>query len=162
MRGGPPAGANKLRSSAGRFIMVPTFRLCHPTLIDTFMVDAAHRNSPTPNSPTPDEAPAPSQEREAWPGLQAPPLVALGRVVATPAAIVALLEGGGEPGELLQRHRRGDWGDLCEEDRAVNRKAVVLGYRLLSAYTLPASGEKIWIITEADRSMTTLLLPSEY
>lgn len=118
----------------------------------SLMLDASQQNSQTP-------APQPEQE---WPELQAPPLFSIGRVVATPAAIVALLEGEGEPSALLQRHRRGDWGDLDAEDRAVNRKALLFGQRLLSAYTLPANGEKIWIITEADRSVTTLLLPSEY
>lgn len=91
-----------------------------------------------------------------------PASFALGQVVATPGALHALEAAHITPAQLLARHQLGDWGDLDAHDRAVNRKALVLGYRLLSAYTLPESGEKIWIITEADRSVTTLLLPSEY
>jgi len=61
----------------------------------------------------------------------------------------------------LRRHCHGDWGDVCAEDRAANNRAVVEGTRILSAYDtkdLP----KIWIITEADRSVTTVLFPDEY
>jgi len=61
----------------------------------------------------------------------------------------------------LARHLRGDWGDLCPEDRDANQKALQSGGRLFSAYQdegLP----KIWIITEADRSATTILFPEEY
>jgi hypothetical protein len=130
----------------GRFTSFPTLS----------MLDASDRNAPT------SEKAQPQEQTQEWLGLRSPVLFSIGRVVATPAAIVAIVEADGEPGQLLQRHRRGDWGDLCEEDRAANRKAVVLGYRLLSAYTLPDTGQKIWIITEADRSVTTLLLPSEY
>ena len=60
-----------------------------------------------------------------------------------------------------QHHVAGDWGELDEEDRRENELSVARGFRLLSSYTL-SSGEKLWIITEADRSSTTLLLPSEY
>jgi len=97
-----------------------------------------------------------------------PPLFELGRVVATPAALEALRAPLIQLADLLNRHQRGDWGDLCAEDRAVNRKAAVLGYRLRASYTLPATGAKakagakLWIITEADRSATTLLLPEAY
>ena len=91
-----------------------------------------------------------------------PPLFDLGRVVATPDALEALRDAATDAWELLHRHQRGDWGDMCVEDRELNRKAVTLGYRLLSCYLLPDTKEKIWIITEADRSATTLLLPSEY
>lgn len=85
----------------------------------------------------------------------------LGQVVATPGALAAL-EGAGEFGlTYLQRHQAGDWGVLCAEDREVNQRALRLGQRILSQYELP-TGEKIWIITEWDRSYTTLLLPSEY
>ena len=61
---------------------------------------------------------------------------------------------------LLDRHVQGDWGELDEEDIQTNNEALKLGNRILSAYTL--DGEKIWIITEWDRSVTTLLFPSEY
>jgi len=91
-----------------------------------------------------------------------PPLFELGKVLATPGALEALRDALTEPAALLHRHQRGDWGNLCAEDWAANRKALVLGYRLLSSYTLPDSGENLWIITEADRSETTLLLPEEY
>jgi len=65
------------------------------------------------------------------------------------------------PLEYLSRHTRGDWGDVDELDRRENERSLVHGFRLLSAYTL-ISGTKIWIITEADRSVTTVLLPEEY
>ena len=62
---------------------------------------------------------------------------------------------------LIARHAKGDWGMCCEEDRQANEAALQHGARLLSAYK-SESGEKVWIITEADRSATTVLLPSEY
>jgi len=76
-------------------------------------------------------------------------------------ALQAIREAGQEPAALLARHVVGDWGELDQEDERENQYSLVHGFRLLSAYTL-ASGEKIWIITEADRSSTTLLLPAEY
>ncbi len=85
----------------------------------------------------------------------------LGKLVATPGALDALKENGVNALEFLRRHQRGDWGDLCAEDTAANERAVREGMRLLSAYHL-ADRRKIWVITEADRSVTTLLLPSEY
>jgi hypothetical protein len=63
---------------------------------------------------------------------------------------------------LLQRHVNGDWGDLSEDDRRENELSVREGFRILSAYILPRTRVKLWIITEADRSVTTFLLPSEY
>ena len=62
---------------------------------------------------------------------------------------------------FLVRHARGDWGDLCADDRRENARALREGGRLMSTYTLK-SGQTLWIITEADRSVTTLLLPLEY
>jgi len=88
-------------------------------------------------------------------------LFPLGRVVATPGALEALTEAGVDPAKLLDRHVVGDWGELCEEDRQENEFSLNRGFRLLSSYPLP-NGQKLWIITEADRSATTLLLPSEY
>jgi len=85
----------------------------------------------------------------------------LGDVVATPGALDALCEAQQEPLELLRRHQTGDWGDLDEEDKAENEFSLTHDLRLLSAYTLPTQ-VKIWVITEWDRSVTTLLLPSEY
>jgi hypothetical protein len=61
----------------------------------------------------------------------------------------------------LRRHLRGDWGELDREDRAANDQALLEGRRLLSAYTTE-TGTKFWIVTEADRSVTTVLLPGEY
>ena len=88
------------------------------------------------------------------------PLLPLGRVVATPGALKLLVEAGGRPFELLARHATGDWGQLCAFDQRQNRIALRDGYRVLSSY--PIGGERVWIITEADRSITTILLPEEY
>lgn len=88
------------------------------------------------------------------------PLFQLGQVVATPAALSLLDEHNKTPAEFLSRHHAGDWGDLCKEDREANDAAVKNGDRIFSAYKI--DDDKIWIITEADRSSTTLLLPSEY
>jgi hypothetical protein len=63
--------------------------------------------------------------------------------------------------EYLNRHVQGDWGDLGLEDKRANDRALAFGARILSAYDLP-TGERLWIITEADRSATTILLPEEY
>ena len=65
------------------------------------------------------------------------------------------------PAELLSRHARGDWGSVCEEDAELNNQALIDGSRLLSSYSLK-DDTKLWIITEADRSSSTLLLPEEY
>ncbi len=89
------------------------------------------------------------------------PLFRLGQVVLTPGAIRALEEARLCPWDFLARHSAGDWGDLDEEDWHLNDEAVKDGSRILSAY-LTAKGERVWVITEADRSVTTLLLPSEY
>lgn len=85
----------------------------------------------------------------------------LGQILATPGALAALEEAGQRPEEFLNRHLSGDWGDLDEQDKAENELSVQQGFRILSAYTL-TSREKLWIITEADRSSTTLLRPDEY
>ena len=90
------------------------------------------------------------------------PRFVLGRVVATPGALEALERAGVPPLRLLGRHETGDRGDLGDEDKAANESALLTGERLLSAYNLPETGERIWIITEWDRSVTTLLLPQEY
>ena len=89
------------------------------------------------------------------------PLFVLGQVVATPGALAALEEAGQTPAEFLDRHRIGDWGELGEEDKQENELSVQKGFRILSAYILN-TGVKIWLITEADRSATTFLLPEEY
>lgn len=84
-----------------------------------------------------------------------------GHVYATPGALVALAQVGHTPARYIFRHSRGDWGDLPESDKALNDQALVDGERVLSSYTL-TTGEKLWVITEWDRSSTTLLLPHEY
>jgi hypothetical protein len=84
----------------------------------------------------------------------------LGRVVATPGALKLLMEKGGHPFDYLTRHAAGDWGELCAFDRRQNEIALRDGYRVLSSYEVPAG--RVWVITEADRSITTILLPEEY
>ena len=93
--------------------------------------------------------------------VQDKPMFELGRLVATPGALMALKTAHSSAWELLKRHITGDWGDLDAEDKAENELSVREGFRILSSYTLP-DGTKLWIITEADRSVTTLLLPEEY
>lgn len=89
-------------------------------------------------------------------------LFELGCTVITTAAHEALKESGQTPHEFLQRHQMGDWGDeLSEGDRKENELSLKEGFRLLSAYKTKA-GQTIWIITEHDRSYTTVLLPSDY
>lgn len=90
------------------------------------------------------------------------PLFPLGQVVATPDALAALDEADESAMPLLSRHQSGDWGDLCEEDRQLNEEAVKACSRILSSYVLKATGQKVWIISEADRSSTTILLPENY
>ncbi len=89
-------------------------------------------------------------------------LFELGRVIATPDALDALQENNANITELLIRHVGGDWGDLSNEDRLENEQSVKNGWRILSSYPLNNKGDKVWIITEADRSSTCLLLPKEY
>jgi hypothetical protein len=84
----------------------------------------------------------------------------LGKVVATPGALKLLIEVRVHPFDYLARHATGDWGDLCAFDRRQNEIALRDGYRVLSSY--PVERERLWIITEADRSVTTILLPEEY
>lgn len=87
------------------------------------------------------------------------PRFTLGQVVATPGALSALLEANQTPFEFLARHITGDWGELDPHDLQENEFALERGGRLLSRYQT-AQGVVIWIITEWDRSATTLLLPS--
>jgi hypothetical protein len=90
------------------------------------------------------------------------PRFPMGRPVITPAAQAAFDAAGIEGVLLLARHIHGDWGDLSVEDATANELALLTGKRLLSSYNLPDRRSKIWIITEADRSATTILLPEEY
>ncbi|QDH60965.1 hypothetical protein [Pandoraea pnomenusa] len=85
----------------------------------------------------------------------------LGRLLATPAAVDAIQSTGASIYALVNRHACGDWGDLPEADREQNELSVVAGQRVLSCYALTGD-QKVWIITEADRSTTTILLPDEY
>ena len=89
------------------------------------------------------------------------PLFDLGQLVATPGALAALEKTGQNAMEFLSRHVSGDWGELPQEDKDENQLSLAKGFRLLSSYRT-SSGDKIWVITEADRSHTTLLLPDEY
>ena len=82
----------------------------------------------------------------------------LGMVLATPS--VLKLASQPDLVSLLDRHSAGDWGDVCDEDKQANDEALESGDRILSSYRL--SGTKVWVITEADRSATTILLPEEY
>lgn len=95
------------------------------------------------------------------------PRFELGQLVATPGALEAcsnvLMQ------KCLARHRTGDWGCICDEDKQANEEALIEGLRILSAYPIdpakPCEGfgeNTLWIITEADRSVTTFLLPEEY
>jgi hypothetical protein len=94
----------------------------------------------------------------------------MGTVVATPGAMAAfnregdmdLLDSSAQAILLLLRHSTGDWGIVPEEDAALNELALAEGGRIMSAYILRYTQEKIWVITEADRETTTFLLPDEY
>jgi hypothetical protein len=92
--------------------------------------------------------------------IQVKPLFALGRTLATPGALEAMQLIGISPLALLSRHQRGDWGDLGKEDKQTNEQALTFGDRIFSSYNLASA--KFWVITEADRSATTILLPEDY
>lgn len=89
------------------------------------------------------------------------PKFPLGQLVATPGALAAFERSGDNPACFIRRHVLGDWGELCADDVSENEFSLQNGLRLLSAYRLK-DGTKIWVITEADRSVTTVLLPEEY
>jgi len=82
----------------------------------------------------------------------------LGQLVMTPGAQTTFDEK--TRAECLQRHAKGDWGDLDDEDKRLNTRSVSTGGRLMSSYTI--GDKELWVVTEADRSVTTLLLPEEY
>ncbi|CAJ0701064.1 plasmid related protein [Ralstonia wenshanensis] len=90
-----------------------------------------------------------------------PPRLPLGQLVATPAAIAALAAADVSIFKLVNHHARGDWGDLSTEDLALNDLAAITGQRVLSSYLI-GSGQKVWVVTEWDRSVTTVLLPDDY
>ena len=84
----------------------------------------------------------------------------LGQIVATPGALKLLKEAGEDPLSYLSRHRLGNWGEIDTHDRRQNELSLKHGWRILGSYSV--ADRCIWIITEADRSMTTILLPEEY
>jgi hypothetical protein len=84
----------------------------------------------------------------------------LGKVVATPGALNVLLEAGEDPVSYLARHSSGDWGALNAHDCRENELSLKHGWRIVSSY--PIGDGCVWVITEADRSVTTILLPEEY
>ncbi len=86
---------------------------------------------------------------------------ALGQIVMTPSAAAAFAATGERPFPFLARHQQGDWGEVSPQDATENDFSVTHGFRILSAYPLK-DGTHIWILTEADHSATTILLPDEY
>jgi hypothetical protein len=88
------------------------------------------------------------------------PLFPLGKLVATPGALAALQKTGQSPAEFLSLHVRGQWGDISEEDRRENEYSLHHGFRFLCSYRTNGN-ETIWVVTESDRSVTTLLWPCE-
>ena len=88
-------------------------------------------------------------------------LFPLGQIVATPGALEALEASHQSAMEFVERHAAGDWGELSAADIAENELSLKNGFRLLSSYNT-AARQKLWVITEADRSATTLLVPDEY
>ena len=126
----------------------------------------------TPSSTSHTVAPAPTTPTIIYSNTARFPL---GQIVATPGALELLQETGFSAAALISRHVHGDWGDLCEEDRTENEFAVTRRLRILSCYRLVdaarlaatptekrSSLPTLWIISEADRSVTTLLRPSDY
>jgi hypothetical protein len=93
--------------------------------------------------------------------LQRPGRFEMGQLVMTPGADETLRTAQQTPAEFLLRHKNGDWGELPEEDVRENEWSLANGARLLSAYRT-RTYEKLWVITEWDRSVTTVLLPDDY
>lgn len=94
--------------------------------------------------------------------LSASPLFPLGQIAATPGALDLLDRTSINASSLLYRHQRGDWGTVCAEHAQSNDQAISIGARIFSVYEHDSEQERLWIITEADRRVTTLLLPTEY
>jgi len=107
--------------------------------------------SPQAHSPEPCTSDAPAPQ----------PLFPLGDIVGTPGALALLRQYNHHPVRLLARHLHGDWGEVCAEDAAANCEAVTNEGRILSCYVMPG-GERLWVITECDRSSTTMLCPDEH
>ena len=89
------------------------------------------------------------------------PLFPLGQCVATPGALAALEEARQTPADFLNRHVFGEWGESHPDDRGMNEQALTDEARIFSVYRT-SKGEKVWVITEADRASTCILLPDEY
>jgi hypothetical protein len=85
----------------------------------------------------------------------------LGKIIATPGCLRVLQENGVHPSSLLNRHENGDWGNLIPADLDANRDALKYGWRIVSNYVLPDQSE-VYVITEADRSSTCIMMPDEY
>ena len=90
------------------------------------------------------------------------PLFTLGQLVATPGALTAIEASGDSLSSYISRHQAGDWGDIDAHDLKENQLSLEQDFRLMSVYSLSITGVKIWVITEADRSSTCILLPEEY
>jgi len=101
------------------------------------------------------QKPNPSKGADMKYAIERRPLFPLGELVATPGALAALQKAGQSPAEFLSLHVRGQWGDISEEDRRENEYSLQHGFRLLSSYRTNAN-ETIWLVTESDRSVTTL------
>ena len=86
-------------------------------------------------------------------------VIRLGRIVATPHALQSITQD--DILVAIGRHQAGDWGDVTTEDREANNRAIVEGTRILSVY-LAGNGTKFLLLTEADRSSTTVMLPEDY
>ena len=89
------------------------------------------------------------------------PLFELGAIVATPGALRVMLTNGVQPQDLLERHVTSDWSEMDADDQATNHEAIKHGARIFSAYRVSPT-HRIWVITESDRSATTLLRPEDY
>lgn len=89
-------------------------------------------------------------------------LFPLGRLVATLGALALLADAGEDPAGLLVRHVSGDWGEVPPEDARENDLSIRAGFRIVSSYPVGSDSARVWLITEADRSSTCILLPEEY
>ena len=108
------------------------------------------------------EVPANGIESAADSNEERPILFPLGRVVVTTGALDFMVRNAISAAVLLEHHQAGDWGDVCAEDAQENVLSLKHGLRVMSAYRFGPAQEAIWVITEADRSVTTILLPSCY
>jgi hypothetical protein len=88
------------------------------------------------------------------------PAFSLGQVVATPGAVAFLNSQAVDPAVLLARHQSGDCGDMAPDDVLANLSAVIGGGRVFSSYSI--GPQKVWVVTEANRSRTTILMPEDY